>query len=197
MLTQAEKRAVLEQDRRVLKDTFATRTAADVAQEAQGRFAKDVNVVGSEPTVQYPPGFNKQDAPHWWGAEAVLGVEPPLGFDINTINHEPVGEVFEQQRSILAQQSTPTDEAGIVADATDETDVSAFLDDQSRPPSPPAEAFSSMPPPGVERDDAARVVAGEPECEPSTSGSPSLPPEGYAKAEPVLRRLIRNNDGSQ
>jgi hypothetical protein len=88
--TQSERRETLENDQRVQRDTLQFRTSADLGLENTGRYAKPFAVTGQTPTPQYPAG------PNW--APDPVGVEPPLGIDVNAM--EPVGEVGEVQASI-------------------------------------------------------------------------------------------------
>ena len=50
---QAERKAMLENERK-LRNTFHNRTAAEVAQDNQGRWAKETTITGSERAVHYP-----------------------------------------------------------------------------------------------------------------------------------------------
>jgi hypothetical protein len=110
-ISQAEKRAVLQNDKLVRdqqthmklaelfwenerrqRDTFHNRTQSDLNLENQGRFAKQSNVTGSAGAVEYP----RLPAGNPW-ADAPLGNEEPLGYSID--DHTPVGEVFELEQS--------------------------------------------------------------------------------------------------
>ena len=104
--SQKERAEVLKNDAAVHKNTFLSHTHP----EEGGRFAKPQNVIGSEPTVQYPMA-----APNW--SVDPTGVEPPLNIDVNAV--EPCGEKFEiealgdateavAQSSPLAGATAPT-----------------------------------------------------------------------------------------
>jgi len=75
--TQSERRETLENDQRVQRDTLQFRTSADLGLENTGRYAKPFAVTGQTPTPQYPAG------PNW--APDPVGVEPPLGIDVNAM----------------------------------------------------------------------------------------------------------------
>ena len=100
----------------IRKQTMHSRTASDIAQENQGRFAKGTTIIGSEPTVQYPAGPN-------WSPDPT-GVEPPLGFSVN----EPVvtGEPFEIKASL---QSHSADDAPGSVGECDRSALPALSDD--------------------------------------------------------------------
>jgi hypothetical protein len=80
--SQKERAEVLKNDRAVHKNTFLSHTHS----EEGGRFAKPQNVIGSEPTAQYPMA-----APNW--SVDPVGPEPSLGFSVD--QHEAVGEYGE------------------------------------------------------------------------------------------------------
>jgi hypothetical protein len=71
--------------------TFLSHTHSDEG----GRFAKPQQIVGSAPVPEYPAGPN-------WSPQAV-GVEPPLGFDINET--PVVGEYHEIEKSIERERA--------------------------------------------------------------------------------------------
>jgi hypothetical protein len=75
--------------------TFLSHTHNDEG----GRFAKPQQIVGAKPVPEYPAGPN-------WAPQAV-GVEPPLGFDINET--PVVGEPWEVEASLerAEQQASP------------------------------------------------------------------------------------------
>ena len=75
------------------RDTISTlhQFGQSQANEEGGRFARPTNVIGTNPTAQYPMA-----APNW--APQAVGVEPPLGIDVNAT--EPVGEYGEVTASI-------------------------------------------------------------------------------------------------
>ncbi len=100
---QKDRLATLLNDIAVRKDTMASRTASDIAQEAQGRFAKDTTIIGTRAASLYPrlPESNP------WNASAAVPPEPSLGYSVE--DHEPVGEAHELAAS-LGGNPTATDE---------------------------------------------------------------------------------------
>jgi hypothetical protein len=97
---QADRLSTLLNDKRV-KDasTFLDHTHS----EDGGRFAKPSTVIGSDGPPEYPMA-----APNW--SPQAVGVEPPLGIDVNAM--EPVGEEFEVAASLeclerAAQEASP------------------------------------------------------------------------------------------
>jgi hypothetical protein len=83
---QKEREAILKNDKRVAS-TYLDHTHS----EEGGRFAKPQTIVGQTQTPEYPMA-----APNW--APQAVGVEPPLGIDVNAT--EPVGEYGEVTASI-------------------------------------------------------------------------------------------------
>src|SRR5262245_16943788 len=88
-ISQAQKRRILAEDR--LATTYHSASQAFVDEERGGRFAalEKPTVTGSSGAVRYP---RQREGSPW--RDDPVGVEPPLGFDVNTI--EPVGEVHER-----------------------------------------------------------------------------------------------------
>jgi hypothetical protein len=103
--TPADKLETLLNDKRVLRQqkeasTFSQFANSDANQDA-GRFAaiNKATVVGATPKQ---PDYA---APNW--SPQAVGVEPPLGIDVNAM--EPVGESFEVEASLerTAQEASP------------------------------------------------------------------------------------------
>lgn len=86
-LTQAEKAAILVEDRR--NSTMLGRSQLDLL-ELGGRYARQSQVVGGTGAPEYPAASGWTQDPG--------GVEPPLGLDISAV--EPVGEIHEVNASI-------------------------------------------------------------------------------------------------
>jgi hypothetical protein len=101
--------------------TYRDRAIADLGLEAQGRFAKGVEVTGSKPAVLYP----RQPPASPWSGDIPEGVEPPLGYSVEDL--EPTGERFEIEES-LAASSTGTSGAAEVS-----TDALSSVDDAPAP----------------------------------------------------------------
>jgi hypothetical protein len=87
----AERRAVVENERRVHKNSYFSHAHPDEG----GRFAaiNKSTVTGSTPVPQYPP----QPTSSPW-ASAAVGQEPPLGFSVDEM--QPVGEPHEIELSL-------------------------------------------------------------------------------------------------
>jgi hypothetical protein len=100
---QAERKEVLENDRRVRDGTTFRQFAESEVAEPRGRFAttNEATVIGSTPTVNYPAGAN-------WSSDPV-GDEPALGFAIDE-QLEPVGTPQEIAASIAALKSDEEDQ---------------------------------------------------------------------------------------
>ena len=99
--SQAERRRVLANDRQ------QTSTFLDhVEPSAGGRFAQLAEsksiISGAGPSMHYPAG------PEWTSNGAGVGVEPPLGFDVNAM--EAVVTAAEIEAS-LAEAAAPTSAA--------------------------------------------------------------------------------------
>jgi hypothetical protein len=78
-------------------NTMHGRGNAELDLENSGRFAKTNNtVIGTtgNPAAQYPMQLTSQ----WPNQSAVVGVEPPLGIDVNAM--DPQGEAFEVRKSL-------------------------------------------------------------------------------------------------
>jgi hypothetical protein len=121
--SQKERAEVLKNDRAVQKNTFLSHTHS----EEGGRYAKPQTVIGATPTVQYPMA-----APNW--SVDPTGVEPPLGFDVNTV--EPCGEKFEIEAlgdGEAVAQSSPL----AAAVAPSEVHASPAADVSAPQPTPP------------------------------------------------------------
>jgi hypothetical protein len=101
---QREREQVLRNDKRVAS-TFLDHTHNN---DEGGRFAKPQNVIGSEPTAQYPMA-----APNW--SVDPTGVEPPLNIDVNAV--EPCGEKFEIEAS-CGDAAPPHPDRAIPLDAS-------------------------------------------------------------------------------
>jgi len=85
-ISQAEKRAILKQDRGT---TFFERSQLDLALESQGRFRNvtSATVVGATPhAVPRMPA----NSPWATGIDQLTGKEPPLGYSINEVEQESV-----------------------------------------------------------------------------------------------------------
>jgi hypothetical protein len=98
-ITQAEKRRVLANDRKVAEErrlsTYRAFAEANADLELGGRFSKvtTVTVIGASPAVTYPR--QPTDSPA--NQLAMTPQEPSLGYDINAM--EPTGEIHEQKAS--------------------------------------------------------------------------------------------------
>jgi hypothetical protein len=77
--TKDEKLRELFNDRR---NTFHNRASAELDLENTGRHARGNIVTGAAPAVHYPP----QPTSQWPNQSAVVGVEPPLGIDVNAMD---------------------------------------------------------------------------------------------------------------
>jgi hypothetical protein len=97
-ISQAERRRVLENDRRVLA-TYHGVAQTSVDDDRGGRYAKVITttVIGASP-INYPrqPGSSPANQ------AALAGDEPPLGFSVNDI--EPVGEIHERNEQRAASK---------------------------------------------------------------------------------------------
>jgi hypothetical protein len=103
---QAERKAMLENDRRVREQEAGTYFSHATDSEPGGRFLKaegPPHVVGTSPIPRYPalPGSSP------WSGEDVVGQEPPLGFQIDAM---PALEPS-------AATSAPVEATGPTADA--------------------------------------------------------------------------------
>jgi hypothetical protein len=88
--------------------TYHSRAAAELQLEQgqSGRFLDKASVVGAEASVRYPR--LPPDNPF---SSDISGVEPPLGYEINS--QEPCGEPFE-----LAASLTPLGDAVVAREAS-------------------------------------------------------------------------------
>jgi hypothetical protein len=89
-ISQAERRRVLANDRRVLA-TYHGVAQTSVDDDRGGRYAKvtTTTVIGASP-INYPRQPENSPA----NQAALVGDEPPLGFSVNDM--EPVGEIHER-----------------------------------------------------------------------------------------------------
>jgi hypothetical protein len=102
--SQAQRRKVLENDRKV--STYFQRAQADADLELGGRYAKvtETTVTGATPGPIYP----KQPPNSPWHHDP-MPPEPPLGFSVNDL--EPVGEPHERQAPAGDAASVASDDA--------------------------------------------------------------------------------------
>jgi hypothetical protein len=104
-ITQREKRQVMENDRRRVREatTYCSVAQAALDDERGGRYAagsgSKASVVGTSP-VSYP----QQPAGSPW-AKDECPPEPPLGYSVETL--EPVGELHEVEASRSAGDVRP------------------------------------------------------------------------------------------
>jgi hypothetical protein len=96
-LTQAEKRAVLEQDRQARRDnSFYGRALHDADSEMQGRFGQQAKPTVIRGGPDYPGGA------HW--SRDPLGPEPSLGYSVNDL--PVIGEPHEVAAAAARAQAT-------------------------------------------------------------------------------------------
>lgn len=95
LISQVEKRQVLENDRRA--STYMAQAASVIDEDRGGRFAavgSSATVIGTTP-VEYP----QQPLNSPWASEPI-GTEPPLGYSVD--EHEAAGELHERGSSTAA-----------------------------------------------------------------------------------------------
>jgi hypothetical protein len=109
--TPAERLETFQNDRRVQKDTFASRASAELGLEQQGRHA-------TKPI--FDQSMPKLPDDHWSNQTNAIPPEEPLGYDIN----EPVvvGETHEIEKSLSAQTEASPALSGVSAAQRDATD---------------------------------------------------------------------------
>jgi hypothetical protein len=91
--SQAERRRMLELER-----ASTLLEQAKISEALDSQRSKSL-VVGTEPTIQYPPASGP-----WTSGWANVPDEPPLGYEIN--EQEPVGTPAEVERSLQAMAPT-------------------------------------------------------------------------------------------
>ena len=79
-----------------------------------GRFGKPSVVSGSQPGVNYP---RLPSSSPWSGDGAGVGVEPPLGLDVNAL--EPTGELHELAASLDGSEGKAPAAAAAVETTSD------------------------------------------------------------------------------
>ena len=115
-ITQKDKKEILENDRKV-RATYFSHASADMLDDRGGRFAtlNKPTVTGSSPSGWAP----RQPVNSPWARDH-CPPEPVLGYSVETV--EPVGEIWEQQKSLSSAahvaataptlQATPTCDVG-------------------------------------------------------------------------------------
>lgn len=106
---QAERRALAGSTNTT---TYHSRAMVDFELESTaGRFGKPSVVSGSQPGVHYPA------AADWTRDGAGVGVEPPLGIDVNAL--EPTGELHEIAASLDGSEGMAPAAAAAVETTSD------------------------------------------------------------------------------
>lgn len=103
--------------------TYHQQAMVGLALEGGGRFANEVIVTGSTPATQYPPQLPSSP----WSNPAGVGLEPPLGVEIDAM--EPTGTATEIARSLdqLAALPAPAPIPGSQTSAAIPAEVQARL----------------------------------------------------------------------
>lgn len=165
MLTQKEKRQVLDNDRSVRTNTFLSHTHNDEG----GRFNKPWSVTGETPAPDVP----KLPEGSWPNQSAVVPDELPLGFSIE--DHEPVGETFEVAQSLGVQQSEPVGAMGSGVGVSE-----AVTEDDLLPPQLAASPQS----------DLGEEVAPATSVNPSPDAAVETPPRPPNPVQDIVRRML-------
>jgi hypothetical protein len=149
LISQREKRSILENDKRVREQgtTYSSFAEAFADEERGGRFAaiNKTNVIGTAAAPQYPEG------PAWCADRT--GAEPALGVDINEM--PPTGEPHELKASITdvevspLERSSPFSAQGTGGAVPAPTSVSASLAGVVEPAAPPSFSDDDEPPPAA------------------------------------------------
>ena len=99
-ISQKEKRAVLDNDRKVQGGTYFSHGKAAAEDTLGGRFAVTNR---AQVTGATPYNFPRISESSVWAIPDRVGTEPPLGYAIDEL--EPTGEIFEQEQSMQTTSS--------------------------------------------------------------------------------------------